>query len=255
VESVEGLGVEVVRRWHRTAVGAARPIIVAVGDGDPERLAGVLAGTFGDGPAAARGAARPPLGWMVGRNAVEHVVTRDKRQTAFAMAFPGPARRDPARPAAEVWAAVASGLGGRLFEALRDRRSLAYTVLATAWPRAVGGALVTYIATSPEREEEARAAMLQELVRFTESPPTARELDQARNYLAGQAAVARQSAGAVAGEIVEAWFAGRGLEELKNPGAEYLGVTAAEVLAVAREYLDPSRRSEGVVRGQPAVAG
>jgi predicted Zn-dependent peptidase len=119
----------------------------------------------------------------------------------------------------------------------------------------VGGALVTYIATSPEREEEARAAMLQELVRFTESPPTARELDQARNYLAGQAAVARQSAGAVAGEIVEAWFAGRGLEELKNPGAEYLGVTAAEVLAVAREYLDPSRRSEGVVRGQPAVAG
>jgi len=41
------------------------------------------------------------------------------------MIFPGPARRDPDRAAAEVWAAVASGLGGRMFEALRRPASLA----------------------------------------------------------------------------------------------------------------------------------
>ena len=45
--------------------------------------------------------------------------------------LPRPPARDPDRTAAEVWAAVASGLGGRMFEALRDRRSLAYTVLAS----------------------------------------------------------------------------------------------------------------------------
>ena len=61
------------------------------------------------------------------------------------------ARRDARRYVAEVWAAVASGLGGRLFEALRDRRSLAYTVFATAWQRGRAGALVSYIATAPER--------------------------------------------------------------------------------------------------------
>ena len=46
------------------------------------------------------------------------------------------------------------------------------------------------------------------------------------NYLAGQAEVSRQSAGAVAGEIVEAWLAGEGLQELDDPAARYHGVTA-----------------------------
>jgi zinc protease len=165
------------------------------------------------------------------------------------MIFRGPGRPDPDRHAAEVWAAVASGLGGRLFEALRDRRSLAYTVLASSWQRGRAGALVTYIATSPEREEEARAAMLEELEQFRRSPVTEVELAQAVNYLAGQAEVSRQSAGAVAGEILEAWLIGHGLEDLEDPAAAFRAVTADDVLRVAEANLDPDRRTEGVVRG------
>src|SRR6476659_5246091 len=115
------------------------------------------------------------------------MVSREKAQAALAMIFPGPQRRGPDRIAAEVWAAVASGLGGRMFEALRDRRCLDYTVLATSWQRGRAGALVTYIATSPEREEEARTAMLDELERFAREPVSESELSQAVNYLAGQA--------------------------------------------------------------------
>ncbi|MGH7732395.1 MAG: M16 family metallopeptidase, partial [Gemmatimonadales bacterium] len=236
--------------WHQVAVLGTRPVIVAVGDAVLDRLAGELASVFGDwAPAAASGRPAAPV-WQVRSSPHESVVTRDKRQTAIAMAFPGPERRAADRAAAEVWAAVASGLGGRLFEALRDRRSLAYTVLASAWSRAAGGALVTYIATTPEREEEARSEMLKELEKFTAAPPSGAELTQAQNYLAGQAEVSRQSASALAAEVVEAWIAGRGLEELEDPGAEYRAVTDDEVLAVAREHLDPARRAEGVVRGR-----
>ncbi|HET7023919.1 MAG TPA: pitrilysin family protein, partial [Gemmatimonadales bacterium] len=250
LESLAALDATRVRRWHQTGVPGTRPVIVAVGDGALDRLVGELAGVFGDWtPAAASGPRVPPT-WQVRNSAHESVVTRDKRQTAIAMAFPGPERRAADRAAAEVWAAVASGLGGRLFEALRDRRSLAYTVIASAWARAAGGALITYIATTPEREEEARSEMLKELGKFTAAPPSAAELTQAQNYLAGQAEVSRQSASALAAEVVEAWIAGRGLEELEDPGAEYRAVTAEEVLAVAREHLDPARRAEGVVRGR-----
>src|SRR5207342_2171749 len=149
--------------------------------------------------------------WLVGGTGEDppsRVVARDKAQAAIAMAFPGVSRRNPDRAAAQVWAAVASGLGGRLFEALRDRRSLAYTVVASAWLKARAGALVTYIATSPEREEEAREAMLRELGTFAREPVSDTELRQAVNYLVGQAAVSRQSGGAVAAEILEAWVAG-----------------------------------------------
>jgi zinc protease len=180
------------------------------------------------------------------------VVTREKAQAAIAMAFPGVSRRHPDRAAVQVWAAVASGLGGRLFEALRDRRSLAYTVVASAWLKARAGALVTYIATSPEREDEAREEMLRELERFGQEPVSEGELRQAINYLAGQAEVSRQSGGAVANEILEAWVAGTGLAELTDPAAAFRAVTAADVQRVARQLLDPARRVEGVVRGTGA---
>ena len=178
----------------------------------------------------------------------QRVTPRAKAQTAFAMAFPGPDRRDPRRHAADVWGAVASGLGGRLFDKLRDRRSLAYTVVGTAWARRDGGAILTYIATSPEREEEARSAMLTELTRFAEERVSDQELSEGVNYLSGQAEVSRQSAGAVAGEIVDAWLAGEGLRELEDPAARYRSVTADAIRDVAAAAFSGAR-AEGVVRG------
>jgi zinc protease len=239
-----------VRAWHSRALLGVRPVVVAVGDVDPERASATLAGVFGDRPSLPNGGRPIPIPWRGGEGeSSTRVVTREKAQAALAMIFPGPTRRDPDHDAAEVWSAVASGLGGRMFEALRDRRSLAYTVLASSWQRGRAGALVTYIATSPEREDEARAAMLEELERFTREPVSQAELSQAVNYLAGQAEVSRQSAGALAGEIIEAWLIGNGLADLEDPAAAFRAVTAADVLQVAGRNLHPSRRAEGVVRG------
>jgi zinc protease len=158
----------------------------------------------------------------------------------------------PDRYAARVWAAIAGGLGGRLFETLRERRSLAYAVLAASWQRAGAGLLLTYIGTSPDREAEARGAMLAELARFRQEPPSAEETARATRYLAGQAAVQRQTGAAVAGEIVDAWLAGTGLGELEDPGAAYLAVTPEEVHRVLEECLVADRRAEGVVRTSPS---
>jgi zinc protease len=224
-------------------------VVVTVGDVDPERASATLAGAFRDRPPLPAVPRPAPLAWAANDGESSRVVGREKAQSAFAMIFPGPGRRDLNRAAAEVWAAVASGLGGRMFEALRDRRSLAYTVLASSWQRGRAGALVTYIATSPEREEEARAAMLTELDRFTREPVSEAELMQAVNYLAGQAEVSRQSAGSWAGEILEAWLTGNGLADLLDPGAVFRAVSAEDVLRVAESNLRPSRRAEGVVRG------
>lgn len=237
-----------VKAWQREAIRGKRLTVVAVGDLDPDRAADELAAVFADWQGTA-GAAAASVAWGPATAPVERVVELGKAQSAFAMLFPGPSRRDPARHAAEVWAAVASGLGGRLFDALREQRSLAYTVLAMAWQRGRAGALATYIATSPGREAEAREAMLEELARFAGEPVSPEELRAAVAYLAGQAEVQRQSAGHVAGEIVEAWMIGEGLGELEDPAAPYRRVTAEDVWRVARESLQPGRRAEGVVRG------
>jgi zinc protease len=238
-----------VREWHERALLGVRPVVIAVGDVDPEQASATLTAVFRDRPARSNDRRLTPLAWtQADGNDLSRVVSREKAQAALAMIFPGPHRRDPDRIPAEVWAAIASGLGGRMFEALRDRRSLAYTVLASSWQRGRAGALVGYIATSPQREEEARAAMLEELERFTRVPVSEAELSQSVNYLAGQAEVSRQSGAALAGEILEAWLIGNGLGDLEDPGAAFRAVTAEDVLRVADRYLR-ARRAEGVVRG------
>jgi zinc protease len=237
-----------VRAWHRDRLLAGRPALIAVGDLEPAAAIDQLAGVFehlGSRPDRWR---PEPEEWLPGPLPREERVQRQKAQSAFAMLYPGLRRADPGYAAVEVWAAIASGLGGRLFESLRDRRSLAYTVLALAWGRGRTGALATYIATSPGREREARVAMLAELERFACELVSEAELRQAISYLAGQAQVERQSSAAVVTEILEAWIVGRGLEDLADPGARFRAVTAEQVLAVAGS-LDPSRRVEGVVEG------
>jgi zinc protease len=246
--SLEQLEAAPVRQRHRERVAAARLFVVAVGDLHPERLAEQLAASFCDRPEAVAAPRAAVFGPEAGQQ--PRVAERQKAQTAMALVHPGYHRSDPGRYTGEVWASLASGLGGRLFETLRSQQSLAYTVLASSWQRRSAGALVSYIATSPEREEEAREGLHRELSRYGAEPVTSDELVRSVNYIVGQRQVARQSSNAVAGELVDAWFAGEGLEELIDPEARYRAVTAEMVMEMAGRFLRPELAVEGVVRGR-----
>jgi zinc protease len=240
---------ERVRAWHRQVTREAASVLALVGDVDPAEAASVLDAAFGElAHGAAPAVARPA--WPEG------VVVRDdrraKRQTALAILFSGPTRRDPERVVAQLLAGVASGLGGRFFDELRDRRSLAYTVHAFAPARRCAGAFGAYIATGPEQEEEARAGLLHEFARLAEGGVTEDELRRAQTYALGTHAIARQSGGAVLGDAVDAWLLGEGLGELDAYEARVRGVTTAAVQALAARHFDPARRVEGVVRGTAA---
>jgi zinc protease len=248
-DSLAALTTADVRAWHGDFTAQARPVLVAVGDIEPADALAQLAAIVERWPARTARGGITPITAQLGATPMQRIIMRDKAQSAFAMVFGGPGRRDATRFAADVWSAIASGLGGRLFEALRDKRSLAYTVVASAWQRLRGGALVTYIATSPEREDEARAAMLAELEGFAAAPPSEEEFTRAVRYLAGMAQVARQSARAVADEILDAWLSGEPLETLHDPAAGYRRVQPEDVQALAARWLVPAMRAEGVVRG------
>jgi predicted Zn-dependent peptidase len=155
------------RAWHACELAEGRTLCVAVGDLLPEQLAEQLAAQFeAESPRAREWVIVAP--WV----AVESAGTTRgavKRQTALAML----SRSHPVRGSrftAEVWCAIASGLGGRLFSALRERRSWPIRSSPPPGSEPARG-LVLYLATSPERETEAREALLGELARFTVQPP------------------------------------------------------------------------------------
>ncbi len=245
--SLAGLDAARAAAWHRAAFGGRRTVVLA-GDASLDALlaAGERLATGTAGAGAGEAGAREE--WLARAGPAEHVESRARAQTAIAMVFPGPARPDRRRHAAEVWAAIAGGLGGRMFEALRSARSLAYSVVAGSLQRRHGGRLTAYLATSPAREAEAREAMTAELERFRAAPPSAAEIARATSFLAGQAQVARQRTVALANELLDAWLRGTGLGELEDPAAAYRAVTAEEVWEVAQS-LGAEDASVGMVRG------
>lgn len=241
-DTIRAMATPELRRWHERCSGA-RALVVATGDLEADAL--VEAGSvFGDWGGVAAVPAAPVFSWSAG-HAEER---RDKAQSALAMAFPGPPASADDRYALTVLTTILSGLAGRLFDELRERRALAYTVYASPWLRARAGAVLTYIATSPEREDEARAAMLEVLARVAEDPLPAEELERAARYAAGLVAVRRQHGAAIAEELADAWLHGR-LAVYGDEEARRRGVTEAAVRAVARATLRADHRAEYVVRG------
>ncbi|MGZ8456537.1 MAG: M16 family metallopeptidase [Gemmatirosa sp.] len=235
-----------VRAWHRERALRGDAVLALVGDLDPHAAAALLAREFDAlAPREVAPLARPA--WP--GDARQAVETRAKKQTALALLFPGPARDDPARVTAQLLASIASGLGGRFFDELRDRRSLAYTVHAFASARRLAGTFGADIATGPTQEEEARAGLLAEFARLRETPVSDEELVRAQTYALGTHAIARQGGGAVLGEMIDAWLSGEGLAELATYDDRVRAVTPAGIQALAERWFDPARRVEGIVRG------
>jgi zinc protease len=243
--SLQSIPVQRVRDWYRARVLKGTLVAGIVGDVD-ESAAAIIANEFGSLSPSTPLPLRPPH-WP-GQVSVR-ADSRDKAQTALAIAFPGPARADPDRFAARIVAGIGSGLGGRFFDELRDRQSLAYTVHAYTSEHQLAGTFMSYIATSPEKEEVARAGLLAEFKRLRNDPVSDEDLDRANRYAIASNAIRQESGGAVLGDMIDAWMLGSGLRELDEHDARIEAVTAEDVQRIACEYFEPSRRAEGIVRG------
>ena len=244
-DSVELITVAAVQEWAGR-LSSTKPVVVAVGDLRLESMQRAMA---------------PLLEWpgaMVGlTHAPPHVGSthaheeRKKEQTAIAMAFPAFPFGSAERYALSITASLLSGMAGRLFDELRERRSLAYTVATFPWLGRYAGLMLSYIATSPDREDEARGAMLAELRRLVDEPPDDAELDRAKSYTAGAVEMRLQSGRSMADEVLQAWMKGA-IEAVPEQAGRLRAVTRREVGDVADRVFLGARPAEFVVRGIPS---
>jgi zinc protease len=222
-------------------------VIAIVGDVDADQVAEQATRHFSELGMATTPSIAVPV-WPT--QTTERIEHREKAQTALALGFAGPSRTDDTRFAAHVLATIASGLGGRFFDELRDKQSLAYTVHAFASEYRTIGTFVSYIATSPAQESTARNGLLAEFAKLRDVPVTDDELRRAKRYLIGMHDIRQERGGAVLSDIVDAWLFGNGLHELQEFSSCVEAVQSADIQQLAQRYFDPDRRAEGIVRGR-----
>ena len=199
-ESVRRFDADLLRAHHARLIRGENMAIAVVGDVDPDATAARFSARLSAIPSGGFVAPCPPLE-DAPREIREAEFRKDRAQAHLVIGFRGLTVADPDRFALEVVVQLLAGQGGRLFLELRDRRSLAYAVSAHNTEGIAPGHFTVYIATAPEKLDEARAGLLEELEKLTQQAPSGEELERAKRYLIGNHAIGLQRNAAHAGLI------------------------------------------------------
>ena len=122
---------------------------------------------------------------------------KDTEQYHVCVGGPGIAREDERRFALRVLEGVLGGTSSsRLFQEVRERRGLAYSVFSYSNLYAHTGDVGLYLGTRPENLQEAMQVVSDELVRCVQDPASEEELIRSRENLKGRVVLAMESTGA-----------------------------------------------------------
>lgn len=171
-----------------------------------------------------------------------------KEQAHLVLGFQGVDFASADRIPLEVLAYVLSGQGGRLFTEIREKRALAYRVSAFSMEGLDPGYFAVYLASSPGNLDEAVKVVRQELRDLAEKGITTDELSRAQRYLVGVHAIGLQRKSALAAALAFHEAYGQGWKAYRQYADHVMKVTAADVVRVAKKYLNPQREVTAVVK-------
>jgi predicted Zn-dependent peptidase len=140
---------------------------------------------------AAPTARRDTAPGLVGGTPARTIVERPLEQANLMLGVPALSATDERRPVLVVLNAIlGSGMSSRLFQEVRERRGLAYSVYSFSSGYADAGILGLYAGCSPRNAGAVAELMLAELRRLADEPVSAEELARAQGQLGGSSALA-----------------------------------------------------------------
>ncbi len=175
------------------------------------------------------------------RPAEPHIAAevRGTEQAQMCLSLRGVSRRDPDRYAVDIMTAVlGDGMGSRLFQELREKRGLAYSVDASSTHLKDTGALVVYAGVPPEKAPEALQVIIEQLDRLRKRAVTASELERAKEYSKGRLVLGLETPASNAGWIGSQLAQGLDIILPEEWIASLDAVTADDVRRVARQLFD-----------------
>jgi zinc protease len=251
VESVAAVARDDLVRLHGVTATRARVKVAAVGAIGADRLAELIDLAFGGLPEPEPLGPVPPtaitsLGERV-------VVDLDVPQSVIRFGLNGVTWRDPDFIPAYVLNHILGGgaFTSRLFQEVREKRGLAYSVGTSLVSYRSGAMLWGYTATKNERVPEALDVIAAEMARLKEEGPTDDELQKAKDYLTGSYALSFDTSTKIAHQLAQIAFEGLGLDYIARRNALVSAVTQDDLRRAAARTLDDGRMLV-VVAGRPA---
>ncbi|MPZ89284.1 MAG: insulinase family protein, partial [Nitriliruptorales bacterium] len=165
------------------------------------------------------------------------VRTRPTEQAHVVIGGRGLARNDDRRYAAGVLnQALGGGMASRLFQEIRERRGLVYTVYSHLGMYVDAGTFAVYAGTAPHRADEVLRVVGEELTKVREDGLTGQELARAKGNLAGSIILALEDTGSRMNRLGKAVVTGSPLYSLDETITAIEGVTP-EAVGEVTEFL------------------
>jgi len=246
-ETVSAFDRDLVAAHHAKLVRGPNLVMGVAGDVDPDDVAARVSARLSELSSEA-GDSEPPPMEPAPRELRRAEIQKDRAQAHLVVGFRGLTVDDPDRFALEVIAQLLAGQGGRLFLELRDRRGLAYALNAVNVEGLQPGFFAVYIATAPEKHDEARRGVFDELEALRAAPPPDDELARAKHFLAGSFLIDEQRSAARAAHMALDSLYGLGPDASRRYAAQVEAVTKDDVLRVARRVVDLDCATLAVVK-------
>lgn len=132
-------------------------------------------------------------------------------------------------------------MSSRLFQNIRERRGLAYTVFSNLDPYSDTGCLSIYAATAPKSTKQTIALILQEMKKMTASRVSKEELVRAKEHLKGGLVLGLESTGSRMANLARQELYFGTYSSISQMMRSIDRVSADEVREVARDSFNPRK--------------
>jgi predicted Zn-dependent peptidase len=251
-EVVAGTPADGLRAFHAARYVPGNIVVAAAGSLDHDALVEQIARA----EAARTSAPVPPAVVPPGDELARRIrfIEKDTEQYHLCLGGPGIPRDDDRRFALRVLDNILGGSSSsRLFQEVREKRGLAYSVYSFQSLYAGTGQVGLYLGTRPDNVGRAMAVVASELERFRSDPATAEELDRSKENVKGRLVLALESTTARMNRLGSSVLAELPLLSVDEMVERIDAVTITDLEELANELFVPERLSAAGIGAERAV--
>ncbi len=235
-ESISGASEADIRAYHQSRFQFSDMVVAAAGNIDHDELGGLLLERLGK-PSGSNPQRSPRLPKGKARR---HFLAKETEQMHVCMGGVGIARDDERRFQLSVLDSLFGGsLSSRLFQEVREKRGLVYSVYSFSSMYEETGVSGLYFGCRPERLDTVMETVGREVQRLVSEPVPEEELQRAKEHLKGRMILGLESTSSRMTRLGKGVLCGIEILSLDELARRIEAVSSEEVLELAAEVYSP----------------